>query len=336
MIQKIRKLIMLTTLIISGLAFGQTTLADGNDYLVRAVLPENQNPDVSNFFDLTVSPGQKQTLQVMIANPTDSPQKFKMYINTATTNQNGIVDYTQLDFERDESMKVSLKDCITIAEPQIEVPANSEKEITMELTVPAEAFEGILLGGITIEPDLDQADGGSSIFTRTIAIQLSETENEIAPEMDAGEVTIAQDNLHNNVRFELRNVTPTLISKVKATTNITKKGSDKPILEQEREQLSFAPNSKFNLMSEWNQQFQAGEYTYSIQLTDEAGHEWSFIKDFVIEADAASKLNKTSVDEASSSWKDYAIHLIASALALIIIGVWIYRNKKKQTKAEAN
>ncbi|MGM0215952.1 DUF916 and DUF3324 domain-containing protein [Enterococcus sp. AZ109] len=336
MIRKIRNLIMLMTLIISGLVFGQIALADGNDYLVRAILPENQNPDVSNFFDLNVSPGQKQTLQVMLANPTDSPQKFKMYINTATTNQNGIVDYTQLDFERDESMKVSLKDCITIAEPQIEVPANSEKEISMELTVPEEPFEGIVLGGITIEPDVSTEDEkGGSIFTRTIAIQLSETENEVTPEMDAGEVTISQDNLHNNVRFELRNVTPTLISKVKATTNITKKGSDKPILEQEREQLSFAPNSKFNLMSEWNQQFQAGEYTYSIQLTDEAGHEWRFIKDFVIEADAASKLNKTSVDEGAGSWTDYAIYLIAAAAALIIIGWLVYRNKKKQTAKSA-
>lgn len=328
--QLIKKLMLVFIFAFTSLSFGQLAWADSNDFSVIPVLPENQNPDIPSYFDLTVTPNQQQTLQVKIKNNSDESVKYKIYVNTATTNQNGIIDYSISDFEKDESMKLSLKDCITLKEPLVEVPANSEKEVSLELNIPEAPFEGIALGGITVEPIAEEGkEGVNNLFTRTLAIRIVESNKEIVPELYGGDVLISQENLRNNIKFELRNSTPTIISKVKAEIAITKKGDKQPILEQIKEHLSFAPNSKFNLMTEWNGQFEPGKYVYNINLKDDAGNQWEFDKEFEIKSEEAEKLNETSVDEKKTSIKDYLPYIIVIFIFLMVILIWIIRKKNK-------
>ncbi|MGC2990832.1 DUF916 and DUF3324 domain-containing protein [Enterococcus faecalis] len=328
--QLIKKLMLVFIFAFISLSFGQLAWADSNDFSVIPVLPENQNPDIPSYFDLTVTPNQQQTLQVKIKNNSDESVKYKIYVNTATTNQNGIIDYSISDFEKDESMKLSLKDCITLKEPLVEVPANSEKEVSLELNIPEAPFEGIALGGITVEPIAEEGkEGVNNLFTRTLAIRIVESNKEIVPELYGGDVLISQENLRNNIKFELRNSTPTIISKVKAEIAITKKGDKQPILEQIKEHLSFAPNSKFNLMTEWNGQFEPGKYVYNINLKDDAGNQWEFDKEFEIKSGEAEKLNETSVDEKKTSIKDYLPYIVVIFIFLMVILIWIIRKKNK-------
>lgn len=329
-----KKVALVLIFVFSALGFGQVALANSNDFSVTPVLTENQIPEVPSYFDLTVTPNQKQTLKIKIKNNSNESVKYKLYVNTATTNQNGIIDYSITDFKKDETMKLSLKDCLTLKEQYVDIPTNSEKEVFLELSIPETPFEGIALGGITVEPTVDEeTDGVNNIFTRTLAIQLTETAKEIAPKLEGGEVIISQENLRNNVKFELRNITPTIISKVNAEIAITKKGNKHPFLKQTKDQLSFAPNSKFSLMTGWDKQFDPGEYTYSIKLTDGKGNKWSFSKNFEIKVEIAEKLNETSVDEKKSLIKDYLIYIIA-LLTLIVIGLvmWIVSKKLKKAK----
>lgn len=328
--QLIKKMMLVLILAFTGLSFGQLAFADSNDFSVIPVLPENQNPDIPSYFDLTVTPNQQQTLQVKIKNNSDESVKYKLYVNTATTNQNGIIDYSISDFEKDESMKLSLKDCITLKEPLVEVPANSVKEVSLELNIPEAPFQGIALGGITVEPIAEEGNEGvNNLFTRTLAIQIAESNKEIVPELYGGDVLISQENLRNNIKFELRNSTPTIVSKVKAEISITKQGDKQPILEQTKEHLSFAPNSKFSLMTEWNGQFESGKYVYNINLKDDAGNQWEFDKEFEIKSEEAEKLNATSVDEKKTSIKDYLLYIIVLFIVLMGALIWIIRKKNK-------
>ncbi|HDH7119303.1 TPA: DUF916 and DUF3324 domain-containing protein [Enterococcus faecalis] len=327
----IKKAMLVLIFAFTSLGFGQLALADSNDFSVIPILPENQNPDIPSYFDLTVTPNQQQTLQVKIKNNSDENVKYKIYVNTATTNQNGIIEYSISDFEKDESMKLSLKDCITLKEPLVEVPANSEKEASLELNIPEAPFEGIALGGITVEPIAEEGNEGvNNLFTRTLAIQIAESNKEIAPQLYGGDVLISQENLRNNIKFELRNSTPTIISKVKAEIAVTKKGDKRPILEQTKEHLSFAPNSKFSLMTEWNGQFESGKYVYNINLKDEAGNQWAFDKEFEIKSEEAEKLNETSVDERGHFIKDYLLYIVIFLLLLIGLVIWIILKIKKR------
>ncbi|MBE9896506.1 DUF3324 domain-containing protein, partial [Enterococcus casseliflavus] len=227
------------------------------------------------------------------------------------------------DFEKDDSMTISLKEIISLENAQIEVEANSQKDVSFDLSIPEESFEGILLGGITVEPVIEEeSEGISNLVTRTLAIMLSESDEIIEPKLKAGEVMVSQDNYRNNVKFELRNVTATLINRITAEITIYKKGKSEPVIEQTKEQMSIAPNSKFNLMTEWNDQFDAGSYTYNITLSDEQGHSWEFTKEFEIEAEKAKELNSTSVDEKQDSINYYFI--IGLALFFILLAFCIY------------
>lgn len=320
----IKKFVLVLMFVFLILGFEQLVLADSNDFSVVPVLPENQNPDVLSYFDLTVTPNQKQTLKIRIKNNSNESTKYNLYVNTATTNQNGIIDYSITDFEKDESLKLSLKDCLTLKEQYVDVPANSEKEVSLELSIPEITFEGIALGGITVEPTIEEgSEGINNVFTRTLAIQLAETTKDIVPKLEGGEVIISQENLRNNVNFELRNITPTIISNVKAEISIKNEEKKTPILEQTKDQLSFAPNSKFSLMTEWNKQFNPGKYTYNIDLTDLKGNKWSFSKNFKIKVEVAEKLNKTSVYKKEKFIEKYFIYIVTILTILFIVLLWL-------------
>ncbi len=324
----IKKAVLFLMFAFSALGFQQLVFADNNDFSVTPVLTENQNPEVPSYFDLTVTPNQKQTLKIKIKNNSNESVKYKLYVNTATTNQNGIIDYSIKNFEKDESLKLSLEDCLTLTEQHVDVPANSEKEVPLELSIPETPFDGIALGGITVEPTIEkEANGVNNIFTRTLAIQLTETAKEISPKLEGGGVKVSQENLRNNVKFELRNITPTIISKVRADIAITKKGSKNPIIKKTKDQLSFAPNSKFNLMTEWDKQFNPGEYTYIINLTDEKGNRWTFAKKFEIKEEVAKKLNKTSINTKEVFPGKYNVYIVTLLIILFLLILWVILKK---------
>lgn len=309
--------------------------ADSNDFSIAPIFSENQREDVEGYFDMVVAPNATQSLAITIKNNSSDTQKYNVIINTATTNQNGIVDYSMTDFEKDDSMKISLREIINIEKSEIEVEANSQKNVSFELSIPEESFEGILLGGITVEPVIEEeSEGISNLVTRTLAIVLSESDDVVEPELKAGEVDVSQDNYRNNVKFELRNVTATLINRITAEITIYKKGKSEPVIEQTKEQMSIAPNSKFNLMTEWNDQFDAGSYTYNITLSDEQGHEWEFTKEFKIEAEKAKELNTTSVDEKQDSLNYYLIISLALFFILIILCIYLVIKIKRLKKIQ--
>ena len=328
----IQKILYGLLVMIGIFTFSYSSKADSNDFSVIPILPENQNKDVFSYFDLTVVPNQKQELKIKVTNNSNESVKYNIYVNTATTNQNGILDYSISEFEKDESMKLSVKECVYAEETRIELPPESSKDVTLRLSIPASPFEGIALGGITVEPVIDdKKEGISNLFTRTLALQLSESKENIVPKLEGGAVLVSQENLRNNVKFELRNTTPVIIPKVKAEITILKQGSKTPIVEETKEQLSFAPNSKFGLMTEWKQQFDPGNYTYNINLKDEKGHSWKFTKEFEIKDEVAKDLNEKSVDVKDNTiW----IYLIIPFILLVValLSMLYILIKKKMSK----
>lgn len=333
----ISKKILITLLFIfTSILLGGKAYASSNDFSISPVLPDNQNSEVQSYYDLKVTPNQSQTLRIGIKNNSSTSQKYKISVNTATTNQNGYIDYSLDNFERSSSMIYSLKDLITLTTDSIDISADSEKEISFELKAPPALFDGIILGGITVEPIASELkEGINNVYTRTLAIQLSETNSSIKPVLKAGDVVISQENLRNNIKFGLENYSPTIISKVSAEIIITKKGEKAPILTQKKEQLSFAPNSKFNLLTEWNKKFEPGEYIYKISLEDGAGDKWSFSKSFKIDSKKAESFNKTSVDNNANDnqIKHYLIFVVLLLFsASIIFGIVYFIKRKKNAK----
>ncbi|EIQ7138621.1 DUF916 and DUF3324 domain-containing protein [Enterococcus faecalis] len=311
----------------------QTTssVTQANSYSVSPGFGTTQKKETTSFYDMRLQPNQTDTFQVTITNQAKQPQAFQVMVNTATTNRNGIVDYTKTDFSKDPSMTLAIKDLITIDQPKVTIPANHSQTVTFHVTMPDQPLTGILLGGVVVRPvqEKKQGTGIQNVFMHTLAIRVDQTDAPVPTKLIGGDVTIGQDNLHNQVSMALRNPEPKLLTQLDGTFTVTKKGQSKALAKKTSKNLSIAPNSAFSLPVALDQNFKAGDYTYTIQLKNANG-EWKFSKDFTIKRSEAKKYNQTSVDQAKSPWKQWALYGGLVFLVLILCGLFYYLGKKKK------
>ena len=81
-------------LLVAAFVLALTASANSGGFSVSPVMPENQNPQSSGYFDLNVSPDQQQELVINVTNTSDVEITVLMNLFPATTNRNGIVDYS--------------------------------------------------------------------------------------------------------------------------------------------------------------------------------------------------------------------------------------------------
>ncbi|MGK0550614.1 DUF916 and DUF3324 domain-containing protein [Enterococcus faecalis] len=311
----------------SSIVYGETSNAmtqneNENNYTIAPVFGTTQKQATSNFYDMTLHPNQTDTFKLVINNQSKEAQTFKVAVNTATTNQNGIVDYTEASFEKDPSMTLSLKELVTPNTQEVTVAAGQSTTINFNISMPSQAFDGILLGGVTVRPQVKEQNksGLQNIYMHTLALRVNETEKEIPAKLIGGKVTIGQENRHNQVAMLLRNPQPKLLTEITGEFSITKKGSSQKLVHTTKKDMSIAPNSQFMLPIPLNDDFHSGTYTYTVQLKNKNGS-WHFSKDFTVDQKAASKYNATSVDQPKQStfswWKTAVVVILIILLCLI-------------------
>lgn len=307
--------------------------AEGLDYTVSPILGQNQDDKIKSYFKLKLQPNQQENLQFNLENFSEKPQKFNIKVNTASTNMNGIVDYSRHIFQRDPSMKFSLQELIDNPQSQIEIPGHSKKIVSLKLNMPDTIFDGVLLGGVTIEPALGNKNKEqvSNIYTRTIAIVVSENDKKIVPEIVSGDVRNSQINYHNISKIALRNISPTIIKPVKAHIRVYKSGSEKSLLDQTKYDMSIAPNSQFELPVEWKRKLKTGHYQYKVRL-DTKEKSWFFVKEFEIKSVEAKVLNKQSVDKDSTS----ILYIIVAIVFLVMAALICRKCFKNKEKVKSN
>jgi len=65
-----------------------------NNVSVSTNIPDNQIDKNQTYFDLLMEPGKEQELEVVLRNNTDKEVTMLADVNTAITNDNGVVDYS--------------------------------------------------------------------------------------------------------------------------------------------------------------------------------------------------------------------------------------------------
>jgi len=95
------KKLLITMTMLVGVLFGglmTTAQAENLNYTVSADLPKNQLNSKVSYFDLKVTPGQTQDLTIQIKNSDNAAHKYVVTPNRATTNDNGVIDYSGMAF----------------------------------------------------------------------------------------------------------------------------------------------------------------------------------------------------------------------------------------------
>lgn len=313
---------------------------------VKADLPKNQKQETSGYFDLTVKPGEKQVLKVIATNTSDKEVEANVSVHTASTSMTGSIDYSQIysKEEKNETLLYPLSEILIPKKDTVKIPPKESAVVEFDLTVPAESFNGVILGAIRIAPinnEKKKEEKDSIVinnnYAYNIAVQLSENDKKVKGELELLGVEAGQNTGRNMVLARLQNKESTIIEKLSYDGKVTKKNDSSFLHENKSEDFRAAPNSHYEYPISWsNTRFDAGEYHLSLTVkSEETGQEWQFEEDFNISREQAKKLNDSAVDLGPN----YKLWLIIGivvfvflVLIILLITLWVKsrRNKKRR------
>jgi len=288
--------------------------------------PENQHSS-SGFYDLRITPGQEQDIIVTITNPTDIEIAVGVEAFTVSTARSGTVDYSNARIN-DETLPYSISELITIPEPRVVIPANSQREVTLRLSAPNESFDGILLGSLRFlrEPTESELEAAGAIINRyahAMAIRLSMNDTELAADFALGEVTSQITNARASIIVDVRNPVARMTRGVKAEARIFELDSNQEIFFYTLDEVDFAPNSvfPFTMVDRAGYGISAGMYRAEITL-EYQGQTWKFDQEFEIAPTQAATVNSAARNQNQQAVRGAADNGI-SPLIWAIIGVGV-------------
>jgi len=294
--------ILITLMLMAGILL-ITVAAMG--FSVTPLLPDNQRPNGSSFFDLIVTPGMQQDLTIRVSNTGDEEITVLVELITASTSRNGQINYTSRGL-MDVTLKYSFEDMVSIPETHYTIPARGELEIPVSLTVPNDTFEGAILGSIRVlreATDQEREEAGAIVnqYAHVTAVRLvmsDDAEEIIEPDFALGSITTELVNYRASIIAHIRNIEPLLIKGASATAQIYPLGSDQPIFEHTMDSLDFAPNSvfPFSFVDRGGYGIAPGNYTAKITL-QHGSRIWEFNENFVITPDEAEEVNEGAVNQ---------------------------------------
>ncbi|WP_086313722.1 hypothetical protein A5821_001255 [Enterococcus sp. 7F3_DIV0205] len=337
---------MVYSLFLSILFFiGIPASAADMEYSISANIPENQVDKSQTYFDLRMKPGQKQDLSLNISNAGDKEITLNVIPNVATTNQNGVIDFSEKDKEIDSSLKYPLTKLLS-KEQKVTLAPKEKKVVSFSLQMPEEEFSGKIVGGFYVYKDESgekerKSEGGVQItnkYAMVVGVQLTEKDDSVVPELKLNTIQPSLLNYRTAVTANLQNTQPTFVNDLKVVAKVSKKGATEVIHQTTKEELAMAPNSNFDFPISWdNQELAPGKYSLDLVASNK-DKEWRFQKDFEIKAKEVKKLNEEAI-EVKKEPNYWAIGGIVASIVIVIAAVIILivkiRKEKKRKEALA-
>lgn len=294
-------------------------------YSVQAIQPENQINKTASYFDLMMEPGQEQTILINIYNTSNEDIEVAVHITNPITNRNGIIDYTNLEAEADESLKVPITEIASIEENDIKIHANSTTQVPIHLIMPAEEFDGIILGGIYVEKIPEESEEKEESvqiqnrYSYVIGLQLRENDTVVKPDLLLKEVNPELVNYRTSVIAKIQNRAPIIADHLNIQAKVFD-SDDKEIRFAGVENYRLAPNITMDFVIDWeNKLLEPGTYKVSMYVNN-GDESWVWNEEFIIPEEEAILLN----EEAVEIEKDYTGMIVGGfsgviALLLMII-----------------
>ncbi|OJG89768.1 hypothetical protein RV15_GL001609 [Enterococcus silesiacus] len=325
----------------------ETTSGEQGGFYYEVHYPENQK-EQKGYFDLQMSPGQQQTVDIVLKNLSDKEQVIGVSINGTRTNSSGVIEYGPSQLEKDPSLKFDFVDLVK-APDKVELKPKEEKTLNIELTMPKTSYDGIIVGGIQLkqlsddQPQEKKSSGnGAAVVNKyayLIGMVLQETEVEVKPELTLNKVEANQYNYRNAIFANVSNTKANFLKKLSMEVQITEKGKKEVLYETKKTEMNMAPNTFLNFPISMNgEKMIPGKYVANI-LAVAGDQKWSWEQEFTISDDQADKFNNDDVDlvrEKGINWPliiGIAVGIFSVIVAsIVLIRVLNEKKNKKQSK----
>jgi LPXTG-motif cell wall-anchored protein len=361
----------LLTLGLIGLGF--TTLpvhAAETDFAVAAIIPTNQENQQLNYFNLVLAPNESQTLNFHVINISDKAVKINASFGIAFTGSSGTVGYTPNSAVPDASLKYDLSKYVKLPD-EITLPAHTTKEISAQVTMPKDNFDGVISGGFNFEEVDDssaKAHDGKNLavvnkFRYVIGLNLQENRTLVKPELSLNTVDPAQVNGRNVISANLSNSARAFLMQMNTQATVTNDADKSVSYKFSNAQMEMAPNSNFNLgipvsiqgtlNGKSSQPLKPGNYHLSMIVhgnQDPNGpykavvngkpvnydYEWKFERAFTISGAEAKTLNAKDVSVPKTANFTWLFIIMLALLILFFIFFLLWKRRKKDDEKPTN
>ncbi|GAX00365.1 DUF916 and DUF3324 domain-containing protein [Secundilactobacillus silagei] len=336
--KKLLRIVLLTLIFASGvlnLTGGQVHAKTAvNDFQVQAILPSD-NLSHSSYFNLKVKPDTNRVLRLRITNNSNKRQRINVQPNNATTNENGIIDYS-VHAKKDSSATTSFTDMLSNRNGKsVSVAGKSSAIVSFKLTLPKQPFSGTILGGflvysVSATNQVKNSNQSSNLAHYVIATQLVESSQQVKPNLLYHGTKYVGSGGLPRVQVNLQNTQPTIIGNVHVKTTVTGEGN-KVVAKVDQKMLNFAPNSSFGyqLPTLNNKELKAGNYHLNMTVKGDNGS-WKFDKLFTV-TDKDGKAAK--IAKPATNWKQIIMWVI-EGLAILIVLAYIINKFRKWMKKD--
>lgn len=320
--------------------FTQAVMAADAGFSVKAVLPENQADISSTYFNLSMSPGQRQNLKIDIFNESGEEITVNVSSVSASTSRHGVIDYVTPGV-KDETLKVPFADISEIITPVIQIPVGKSATANVQVVMPEEEFDGIVLGGIVltragaVDNESESGDSGMSLtnkYSYVIAVKLIETEKEVPPDFEFVSAGVETVNYRTAVVNYLRNREAAIAKDVKMDLSVARKSDNAVILQEEGRLIEMAPNSVMAYALEWGAKpLESGTYVSSAHM-EQGEKKWDFKQEFTIDGQNVKELNERPMDtEGQHNWICWLLLIL---IVLLLVLIWLLFKRKKRDEDE--
>lgn len=329
-----------TLCVLSLISFQNISFASTVDYSVQPIPAEfQQNKDVT-YFDLKVNPNESKKIYVDVKNGSDKSIKINTFIDKATTNSNGVVEYKNSSKFESINLKHDISEIIKPEITDITLAAHETKRIAYEIKMPKESFDGQIVGGVNFiqndpETEKNSASDKSSMavknqYAYTISVVLHGDKDLKKNSVDLGNIKADQINGRNSIQIPIQNKTAAFLNKVQVEATIKEEKSNKTVYQDKKIGGQIAPNSvyKFELGTD-SKKLEPGDYVASVKIISKE-QKWNFEKKFSIKSSESEKLNKNAVIKKSDNTFIYVILGILLILLVMIALIYIFYKKNKE------
>lgn len=347
--------LMMSIILFLGIVGGvsQTAFADSTPISVKAILPDNQHDKSVSYYNLLMKAGETQEIELQLFNSSDQDAVAEISLTSATTNDNGLIDYNLPDKAVDKSLLYPFSKIAT-APKEVTVPAKKDVITKIKIEMPVVEYDGMILGGINVKAKKQETEedksksGGMKIeneMSYAIGVVLQENENPVVTDMALERVFASAIMGTNTTKATLQNPTSMVMEDVSIEAKVYKKGNDTVLFETKKEGYRMAPNSSFDFgVGLGTKPYVTGDYVMKIAATSDPKdpkngekQTWNLEKEFSVTAAEAKKLNDASAVELDKNY--LMVIIIGSVSAIVLIGgvitFVVIHNKKKQAAIKA-
>ncbi|MEI5990813.1 DUF916 and DUF3324 domain-containing protein [Enterococcus crotali] len=320
----------------------QQNAGGGLGFTYKVNQPENQiNPEVG-YFDLRMTPGAKQTVEIELSNAAESPKDIVVSLNGAKTNNNGVIEYGPSELDIDKSLKYNFVDIVKAPET-VTIPAKSTIPVKIDISMPAVSYDGVISGGIQLKEKVNEEakkklTGVVNEYAFMIGMLLTETDTEVKPNLELNKVYAGLSNYRNSIFVNLSNVEAAYLDDLTLEVQIMEKAADTVLYETKKADMRVAPNSLLDFPVAMNgEKMVPGDYRAKI-VASSGDKKWNWDQEFTITDEEADKYNGQDVElvqEEGINWLLVALG-VGGALVFIVVIFVIVRvvGKRKAVKAK--